>query len=187
MRIATTERKDTKKQSFIGWGLFGGFLVFICGGIVTWMLSMASVFHATATRDPNTGAVRSMGDGVLIPWGVLIMTLGALTMVSSVIYGLVQAKGSNRGPRRILQKVRVVARFATDNSGVLYTEASQMEFIDNLKFYVRISSATEGSIEYQCTEEVFWMCGEGLEGDAEIQGRWIGGFRPYHVPHVPVV
>ncbi len=187
MRFLTTENKDNRKQSIIGFGLAGGLVIFVCGGILTWMLSMSSVFHATATRNPYTGAVNSMGNGVYIPWGVLIMTLGALTMVASVIYGLSQARNPAKGNRRIVSNVRVVARFATDGTGVLYTEAGQMEFIDNLKYYVRISSASEGSVECQCVEEVFWRCGEGLSGDAEIQGRWLGGFTPYQIPHVPVV
>ena len=187
MRFLTTEKKDSNKQSFIGIGLFGGLVVFVCGGILTWMLSMSSVFHATATRDPLTGAVNNMGNGVYIPWGVLVMTLGALAMVASVIYGLSQARNPAKGNHQLLRGARVIARFASDKTGMLYTEAGQMEFIDGLKFYVRIVSSTEGSMEYQCAEEVFWMCGEGLEGDAEIKGRWLGSFRPYQVPHVPVV
>ena len=171
MRFATTERKDIRKQSFIGMGLFGGLLVFVCGGILTWMLSISSVLHATATRDPDTGAVNSMGNGVYVPWGILIMTLGALVAAASVIYGLVHARNPSKESHQF----------------ILYTEANQMQFIDGLKYNVRIVSASEGSIEYQCVEEVFWMCGEGLEGDAQIRGRWLGGFKPYQVPHVPVV
>lgn len=187
MRLLTTENRDNRKQSLIGFGLAGGFVIFICGGILTWMLSMSSVFHATATRNPYTGAVNSMGNGVYIPWGVLVMTLGALAMVVSVVYGLSQARNPAKGNRRMISNVRVIARFAADGTGVLYTEAGQMEFIDNLKYYVRITSALEGSFEYQCSEEIFWRCGEGLSGDAEIQGRWLGAFDPYQVPHVPVV
>ena len=187
MRFATTERKDIRKQSFIGMGLFGGLLVFVCGGILTWMLSISSVLHATATRDPDTGAVNSMGNGVYVPWGILIMTLGALVAAASVIYGLVHARNPSKESHQFIQNARVIALFAPDKTGVLYTEANQMQFIDGLKYNVRIVSASEGSIEYQCVEEVFWMCGEGLEGDAQIRGRWLGGFKPYQVPHVPVV
>lgn len=151
------------------------------------MLALSSVFTATATRNPNTGAVNDMGAGTSIPWGMLIMTLGVITMVLSVVYGLVNARAPGKGSRSLVQNATVIARFATDDSGVLYTEQEQIEFLEDPKYYVRISSAIHGSIEYQCVEEVFWMCGEGLKGDAEIQGRWLGAFTPYQVPHVPVV
>jgi hypothetical protein len=175
----TTEAKDNKKQSLVGFGLFGGLIVFICGGILTWVLAMGSVFRATYTRDPLTDAVNDIGVGVHIPWGVLVMTLGALSMLASIGYGFLHMKGSKKGPRQILQGVRVIARFATDKTGILYTEPGQMEFIDGLKYYVRILSPTEGSVEFESIEDVFWTCGEGMTGEAEVQGRWIGRFVPY--------
>lgn len=180
MRFLTTEAKDTRKQKMIGIGLFGGIALLICGGLLTWVLSMGSVFRATYTRDTlRNDAVTDIGVGAYVPWGVLIMAIGALSAVTAVVYGLMQVKGQNSGPRRIIPNCRIVARFAADKTGVLYTEPGQIEFIDNLKFCVRMVSQMEGSVEYECSEEVFWSCGEGMVGDAEFQGKWIGAFRPY--------
>ncbi|MBS1700414.1 MAG: hypothetical protein JST12_02030 [Armatimonadetes bacterium] len=187
MKPQTTEDREKMRHLAVGGGLIGGVVLFLCGGVITWMLAISSVFTATATRNPNTGAVTDMGEGVHIPWGVLVMALGLIIAVMSVIYGLVNARSPGKGTRMTFANMTVIARFATDGTGVLYIEQSQIEFLDDPKYYVRLSGATEGSMEYQCVEEVFWMCGEGLKGEADIQGRWLGAFRPYQVPHVPVV
>ena len=61
----------------------------------------------------------------------------------------------------------------------MVTDESEFEFLDRPRFYVKILSPTDGSVEYQCHLAVFLNCGEGMMGDAEIQGQWLGAFRPY--------
>ena len=182
-----SEDSDKRKHLIIGGGLVLGFIMCACGGVFTWMFAMSSVFTATATRDPNTGEVHNMGAGMNIPWSMLVVAMGLVIMVMSVVYGLVNAKGPAKGPRTLVKNAQVSARDAMDDTGAMHTEAGQMEFYDDLKYYVRLSAAGIGSVEYECVDEVFWMCGEGMKGDAEIQGRWLGAFMPYQTPHVPVV
>ena len=61
----------------------------------------------------------------------------------------------------------------------MLTEAWHFEEADRPKFYIRMQTPTGGSYEYETSEETFWQCGEGMVGEAEIQGKWLGKFVPY--------
>lgn len=179
MRWVTTEEKDKRKQYGVGCGIGLGAIISVLSLIVGYALTAGSVHRATYTRDPINNDVKDIGVGVYIPIAVLMFVGGLLLSIGSLVYGIMQEKTKNEGPRKVIQNARIIARFAIDRSGMLQTDESQFEFLENLRFYVRIMSPAEGSLEYECSEAVFYGCGEGMMGDAEVQGRWIGAFRPY--------
>jgi hypothetical protein len=178
MRWRTTEQKDNQKMTLIIWSSVVGFVLMICSGFFTWWMTTASIYRATYTRGPG-GQVNDIGVGKFIPLGVLGIFLGSILGVVGLFYGLWISKTEHIGKRKVIGHARILARFGIDDEGRMQTDETQLEFLDGIKYYVRVLSPTEGSIEYQCVEEVFYACGEGMMGEAEIQGKWLGAFRPY--------
>ncbi len=179
MRWVTTEEKEKRKQYAVGCGVLLGALISISSLFVGYALTSASVHRATITRDPTNGNVNDIGVGVYIPIAVVMFFSGILLSIGTLLYGYFQEKNKNQGARIVHQGSRIIARFAIDKNGLLITDESSFEFQDKLRYYVRVLSPTEGSLEYECAEPVFYQCGEGMLGDIEITGRWIGAFRPY--------
>ena len=179
MRWVTTEEREKRKQYAVGCGVLFGALVSISSLIVGYALTSASVHRATYTREPITDKVNDIGVGVYIPVAVVMFFGGILIITGTLLYGYFQEKNKNQGARLVHASSRVIARFAIDKNGLLITDESSFEFQDKLRYYVRVLSPTEGSLEYECAEPVFFQCGEGMIGDIEITGRWIGAFRPY--------
>lgn len=177
--MRTTENKEKTKQYVLGCTIIFGFVLAICSSGLGYMFSVSSVYRATYTRNPNTGQINDMGPGALVALALLGIFLGVCIAIGGLLYGYFQEKNKNEGVRMVIGHARIIARFAIDKNGYLITDESSFEFQDKLRYYVRILSPTEGSLEYECSPPVFYQCGEGMLGDAEITGRWIGAFRPY--------
>jgi hypothetical protein len=106
--------------------------------------------------------------------------VGFLMYVGGLFYGIHSEKTEYSGARHIIQHARIIARYGiTRDTHRMVTDESEYEFLDRPKYFVKILTPNEGSIEYQCRQEVFFTCGEGMIGDAEVQGQWLGSFRPY--------
>jgi hypothetical protein len=179
MRWITTEEREKRKQYAVGCGVLLGALVSVSSIIVGYALTSSSVHRATYTREPTSGKVNDIGVGVYIPVAVVLFFGGILICIGSLLYGYFQDKNKNQGARIVRPSSRIIARFAIDKNGIQITDESSFEFQDKLRYYVRVLSPTEGSLEYECAEPVFYQCGEGMIGDIELMGRWIGAFRPY--------
>lgn len=100
-------------------------------------------------------------------------------LVGGLGYGIFSEKNQYSGARRTLTHCRIIARYALTRDHRMVTDETEFEFLDRPKYFVKILHPQEGSIEYQCVPPVFFNCGEGMMGDADIQGQWLGSFRPY--------
>jgi hypothetical protein len=47
------------------------------------------------------------------------------------------------------------------------------------QYLVRIQLSGVGSTELECRPETYFAAGEGMVGEAEVQGKWLGKFSPY--------
>ncbi|OWU66332.1 MAG: hypothetical protein CBB60_000040 [Armatimonadetes bacterium Cent15-Ar3] len=177
--MRTTEQKEKSKQYVLGCTILFGISLAICSGGLGYMFSVSSVYRATYTREPVTDKITDMGTGSLVPLTLTGIFLGVCIAIGGLVYGYLQEKNKNQGARLVLPSSRIIARFAIDKNGLLITDETSFEFQEKLRFYVRVLSPTEGSLEYECAEPLFYQCGEGMIGDVEITGRWIGAFRPY--------
>jgi len=160
------ERRLERRDTIIGWFMFIGLIMMFGCGIGVYFLAFGANFGPTVVNIFN-----------IAKW---LPVLGLVLYVSGLIYGIRSEKTELTGNRTVMQHCRVLARYAiTGSDHRMITDESEIEFLDRPRFFVKILSPVEGSVEYQCRHEVFLNCGEGMMGDAEVQGQWLGAFRPY--------
>ena len=173
------EDRERWRQGAVGWALVLGLLLVLGSGIAGFTLATSSVHTATASRNPNTGAIRDMGTApeALVAFGGVI--LGLLLIGGALVYGVVSSGAESRGARREVPHAKVVARYVLSPDGLLHTDPNDIEMVERPKYYVRLAFPGQGSLELQTSPETFWYAGEGMTGTAEVQGRWLGRFLPY--------
>lgn len=161
------ERRLERRDTIIGWFMFGGLIMMVVCGLGTYFFAVGGVIGGMKIDDTFN----------VIKW---LPAVGFVLYVSGLVYGIHSEKTQHSGDRRQLQQCRILARYAiTRDTHRMVSDESEFEFLDRPKFYVKVLSPVEGSVEYQCHHAVFLNCGEGMMGDAEIQGQWLGAFRPY--------
>lgn len=173
------EGSEARRQTLVAWGIGLGVAMVLFCGLGSYMLGAASVFRATATRNPINGAINDMGPGnmALAAFGGVI--LGLVLIGGTLVYGVMVDRNETKGVLLGIEHARVVARYALTPDGVLHTDPNDIEYAERPKFYVRLALPGQGSIEFRTSPETFWSCGEGMSGTAEIQGKWLGRFLPY--------
>ncbi len=179
MAKVPNEGSEALRQSLVAWGIgIGVAMVLICG-VGSYMLGASSVFRATYTRDAVSGAIRDMGPAnlALASFGGVI--LGLLLIAGTLIYGVMVDRNETKGTPVGVEHARVVARYALTPDGVLHTSPESIEYAEKPRYYVRLALPGQGSIEFRTSPDTFWNCGEGMNGTAEIQGKWLGRFIPY--------
>lgn len=171
--------KEVFQQKTIGCVMVGGVIMFCCSGLLMIPMGFGGVFRGTYTREPVTDKITDAGTLNLIPILFVFMTLGVAMLVGGVFYGLWVVKNENKGPRQTIEYFKVMARYAYDKNGFYLSDDSQIEFGEGPRFYVRGVTPNGIRLEYEASEQVWRQCGEGMDGEVELQGKWIGRFTPY--------
>lgn len=167
------------KERIVGWLLVGGLIVTAISGMLCWMFSVAGVYRGTYTRTPITNQITDPGTLNLVPLTILGIVVGLVMMFGGVGYGLWSMSRSRSGPRRIEPNFRVLARYCYDGSQNLITSDWDVEAADNPRFYVRAVLENGVVGEFETSPQVYFHAGEGMAGEAELQGQWLGKFVPY--------
>lgn len=107
-----------------------------------------------------------------------LIVSGPGSIIVSLAYGFWTVFRENSGPMVKEKNCRIMARYGFDANHVMVTDEFDLGQ-PGIKFYVKMWSPTRGAVEYQTTEQVFWMCGEGMTGEATSQGKWLGQFTPF--------
>ena len=161
------ERRLERRDTIIGWFMFGGLLMMFFCGFGTYFLAVGG----------GIGGFKIDNIFNIVKWFPVV---GFLMYIAGLMYGIHSEKTEHVGNRTLVRHGRILARYAiTRDTHRMVTDESEFEFLDRPRFYVKMLSPNEGSIEYQCHHAVFLNCGEGMIGDAEVQGQWLGSFRPY--------
>lgn len=160
------ERRLERRDNIIGWLMFAGLIIFFLGGAIVYTLAIGG----------GIGGAKVDGIFNVMKWFPLV---GLLMYIGGLAYGIHSEKTEYVGVRTALPNVRILARYAITRDHRMVSDESEFEFLDRPKYYVKVLSPTDGSVEYQCHHAVFLTCGEGMMGDAEVQGQWLGAFRPY--------
>jgi len=167
------------KEKTVGCLLVAGLVLTIVSFGLMWLFSVAGIYRGTYTRTPVTNQITDAGAMNLVPLTILGVAVGVGMMIGGVGYGLYTIKREHQGPRRTVPNFRVLARYCYDRDMQLITADWDIDVADRPKFYVRgvFEDGTVG--EFQTTIEVYYQSGEGMTGEAEIQGKWLGRFVPY--------
>jgi len=113
------------------------------------------------------------------PLTVMGAGIGILMIVGGLGYGLYVERTQNKGPRQTEPNFRVLSRFCLDKNFQLLISDIDIELANKPKFYIRglLENGLVG--EFETTIEVFYNAGEGMLGEANLQGKWLGSFTPY--------
>jgi F0F1-type ATP synthase membrane subunit c/vacuolar-type H+-ATPase subunit K len=170
---------DPTKEKAIGCAMVAGIAMVLVGLGLTWLFAVGGVFRGTYTREPITNRITDAGTLNLVTLSLTLVALGLIVGLGALGYGFFYDKVANHGRRETIANARILSRYAYSKDGTMLTNSYDFEFANEPRFYVRMQTAQDRISEYECAEAVFYTCGEGMYGEAEIQGKWIGKFIPY--------
>ncbi|HWD40968.1 MAG TPA: hypothetical protein VG944_19120 [Fimbriimonas sp.] len=177
---------DAFKEKTVGWLLVSGVVVIVISLILMFMFAGAGVFHGTMTREPGTDRITDPGDLNLVPLTFLLFVAGLGLIAGGLYIGLKTHNTRFEGPSTVVQNARVIARYGYTQDWNILSEDWQFEEAENPTYYVRLETAPGVVNEYECRPETYFAAGEGMYGDATLQGKWLGLFKPYiGVPRQP--
>jgi hypothetical protein len=140
----------------------------------------SGALRATYTRDPVTGAITDASGFFLMNPGLGLIGLGILVCCIGAIYGWIQHVNRHKGAMATYPDAFIVSRYALNRQQDLLTQSWEFDY-DDLKFFVRIQLDEDNVLEFETSRAAFEQCGEGMRGVAQIQGKWLGGFKAHAV------
>ncbi len=174
---------DPTKEKAVGCALAGGALLSFCSLPLMWMFMLSGVFTGTASREPGTDRISAQGAGSMnaVPLMITIFAVGLACMIGAVWYGLAYNRNQGKGERRTIADALVLSRYAMTKRGDFLSDFD-LEAAEEPRFYVRMRLPDGKVGEYPVAPETYFNCAEGMPGEVELQGRWVGRFTPYIGP-----
>lgn len=169
---------DPTKEKLVGCALAGGALIAFCSLPLMWVFALSGVFRGTMTREAGTDRIVDAGTLNYVPLMITIFVVGLALMSGAVWYGLVYNKNLARGPHRVIADALVLSRYAMTKQGDFLSDW-ELEGAEDPRFYVRMRTPDGKVGEYPVAAETYFNCAEGMPGEVELQGRWVGRFTPY--------
>lgn len=109
----------------------------------------------------------------------VILAVGGVALVgASIFYGITVDQKTKVSAEVVEPNCRVMARYGVDDRNEIIT-ADWAYDSEGFRPFVRIHCPTRGAMELECAMPVWEQCGEGMLGEAVIQGRWLSSFRSY--------
>lgn len=163
---------DPIREKLTAFSLAMGILLMVGSGVFGYAIFAAGMHQVLASRGGTHG------DLDLLPIVLLVFTVGLGLSAGAVAYGLLYDKRKTSGPRRIVADALVLSRYATNRRGDLLSDW-ELEEADDPRFFVRMRLPGGRSAEYPVAAETYFNCAEGMPGEVELKGRWVGRFTPY--------
>jgi hypothetical protein len=161
------------KEKSVGMMIYGGCGSSLLCGCGTWILMVG-----LGVSGLRTGA-QSGAANFLMYLAIFVTVVAGLVGVVGIGMGILSSNSEFSGERLVAKNARVIARYAIDDEGVMMTDDFSVANMEKPKYFVRLDIGSGENAEYQCAEKTYWEAGEGMLGDAEIQGKWLGQFTPY--------
>lgn len=112
----------------------------------------------------------------------LLQGLLALLLAGGVMGGIGYMIWRDRRPeagtRRTVAGAYVITRCGYEK-GRLITSDYDFDVAERPRFYVTLQLPDGTRGEFETVKEVYFNAGEGMTGEAELKGRWLGRFLPY--------
>lgn len=167
------------KEKVVGCLLVAGIAVILGSGLFTWLFAASGVFTGVYTREPGTDKITNPGNLNLVPLTITFALVGVVMVAGALGYGIYLNNHVDHGIAATLDQCQVIARYAMDPVGNMMTDDYQIEGCERPRFYVRLQTGAGKSTEYECARGTYDQCGEGMWGEAELKGHWLGRFTPY--------
>jgi hypothetical protein len=170
---------EATKQKIIGILIALGLVITVCSGALVWVFSVSGIYRGTYTRKPITNEITDAGALNWVPIMIVFLVMGLVIIAGAILYGFATVVKERQGARQVLPNFHVIARYCIDKGGQMLTDPYDIELAERPRFYVRAVAPQKEIVEYETSFEMFTQAGEGMTGEAEIQGKWIGRFTPY--------
>ena len=149
---------NARRENQISWmlllgvaGFFGGGFVFLIGMVLKAIPLMA------------------MGP---------ILILGGLCLAGyGVFSGMSFNKKASTGGVRMMSECYVVARFAVNQIGEMIFDNFEFD-APGARYYVRLKMPDGRDEEFECAHDLVMQVGEGMIGNVQVNGHWLGSFIP---------
>lgn len=167
------------KEKIVGFAIVAGAVIAVLAFVAMATFAGGGIMHGTATRTPETDEITDIGALSWVPVVHLVFVFGLLMMLGGIGYGLWTHHHRNRGARLTHEHARVLARYGYTRDWHMLTADWELEQADDPRHYVKLRLPTGEVEEFECSPETFFHCGEGMEGEAQTEGKWLGRFVPY--------
>ena len=167
------------KEKTVGFLLVIGSVISIVSLIAMFMFAGGGILHGTYTRDGLTNQIKDPGDLNLVPLAILGLVAGIALVLGSIGYGYWTHRTRHMGLRETRPHVKVLARYGFTKDWHMLTADWELDQADNPHYFVRLEFSPNEVREFECSPQIYFQCGEGMVGEAEIQGKWVGKFLPY--------
>lgn len=140
--------------------------------IIGFVLILAGILLGTLTNNVFIMSFAGIGG--------LLFLLGLIMVGFSLFSGLKSEHLSKNSTEQItVSDVKVTARFAINSLGETLFSDLDVDFEDpKCRFFVRIQPNQGRQTELRTAPELWSTIGEGMSGDALVQGDWLCSFRP---------
>ncbi len=163
--------------------IYGGLAAIGIGILLTLLLSLGSIVRLASVGGQDRAAL------FLPVIGPALAALGLLSLVAGFVYGVVMGRKQQAhatGNVIVDPNAHVVAKFGISDEGELLTQEWQFEREDIEITYLVKLQLTGGRIaEFQTSRETWEFCGDGMWGEATMDGLWLGRFVPRRVATLP--
>lgn len=150
------------------------------------LLAVAFGIHGTANESLTAAIAAKQGEPapyqpltMLVLAGFVLMLIGAVLLVIGIAIGLSFAFKLRTHPHEV-QNVKVMSRYALNDAGEMVFSNFEYE-AGGGKMYVQLMMPNQENLEFQTSWGVFLACGEGMTGNAIVQGDWLTSFHGLHV------
>ena len=164
----------SSRERLIGWLMAGGFvLAAISIGLIGIQVLMG------LSKGANQGPSEPSSWFDFFHLTLIGAAAGILMLVGGLALGIFTERTQNTGPRQIEANFRVLSRMCFDKNFQLLITDIDIEHANKPRFYIR-GMLQNGMVgEFETTIAVFYNAGEGMTGEAHLQGKWLGSFTPY--------
>ncbi len=163
------------KEKWIGFLMAGGLVITILFVGLIGIQVLIGLSKTTAPDHPS-GPQTGLDFFHFTLWGAVV---GTFMVVGGLAFGIYSERTQHQGPQQTEPNFRVLSRLCLDKNFQLLISDIDIEYAKKPKFYIR-GMLQNGMVgEFQTSREVFYNSGEGMTGEAEIQGKWLGKFVPY--------
>lgn len=150
---------NPEKQSLVGGLITGGLVAVGLGVIVAFFLSIIL--------------------GLVIAFGGIATAITGLLIGQRIASGKPQSSAWNEIP-----DCQIIARFCLNPQGDMMFDLDP-DTTQEIRYFVQLAFHGGSRGEFRCAPEVYFQCGEGMRGEADLQGDWLGRFRPFSKDQEP--
>lgn len=155
---------NSRKENQIAWMLILG-VAFVLFGMLFTILAFGSAMGMKSKTPP-----------LVIALGPIMVIAGVGLAGWGVFYGHFANRKMEKTGAKYFPDCYIVGRFAyNENKDMIFSDFEELDSPKD-KFYVRIKTADGRDEEFECARDLIVRIGEGMIGNAQVNGRWMGSF-----------